>query len=85
MGCEPIKLTEGGKTEAALKTSPLILPTSLIKQPGFKKGAIVTKVSPILSTGVAMMTKSASLTESFREVHTSTQPRFDQKVSVEGE
>jgi hypothetical protein len=62
-----------------------MLPTSVIKQPDFKKGAIVTKVSPILSTGVAMITRSASLTESLSEVCTFTQPRLDQKVSVEDE
>jgi hypothetical protein len=85
IGWEPIKLTEEGKTVAAFKTAALMLPTSLIKQPGFKKGAIVTKVSPILSTGVAMITRSASFTESLSEVCAFTQPRFDQKESVEGE
>jgi hypothetical protein len=85
MGWEPIKLTDGGKTVAAFKTAALILPTSVIKQPGFKKGARVIKVSRILSTGVATITRSAPITESFSEWCVFTQPRFDQKESEEGE
>jgi hypothetical protein len=46
---------------------------------------MVTKVSAILSTGVAMITKSAPWTESVKELHAFTQPRLDQKESDEGE
>jgi hypothetical protein len=46
---------------------------------------MVTKDSAILSTGVAMITKSAPWTESVKELHAFTQPRLDQKESDEGE
>ena len=64
MGCDPMKVTWGGRWLASFRMEALTLPTSVTSAPGDKAGPISRQVSAMQSTGVAITTKSAPLTAS---------------------